>query len=479
MVFFVLYSLYLYQTKLLKTFKTFITTTLPYANGSAHIGHALEFIQADFLARFSRRTDETYFNIGLDEHGKKIYNAANDAGVDVKDFLNEKKEVWVDFCEKFNISYDNFYRTSDETHYTNVQRVWNTLLEQGDIYKKQYKGKYCVGCESFKLDKEIENNKCLDHPNLDIEEVEEENYFFNISKYKAQVYDYVNNSLFVIPSKKKNELLNLIENAEDISISRINDNVKWGIPVPNDEEQTIYVWFEALTNYLLALGEDKWDDVKTFQLCGPDNIRFQGLFFQAILASLNKNFTDKLLVHGTILDDKGQKMSKTVGNVIDPIDQLEKYRLEAVRYYILSLPTVRNCNWVEEDLINIYNSHLVNDYGNLIARTLHLIDAKNVEIIEPEDKWKTYVDVGLNKLPYTLPDISSYVFNLNELIKSGNKYINDKEPWKSETYVQELSNLYYLLARSVDYYEPIIPNVIPTIKDALEAKVKTIIFKKL
>lgn len=470
----------------------FITTTLPYANSTPHVGHCLEFVQADALARYFRVSNfEVTFNIGLDEHGLKIHQEALRQNIPTQQFVDSIAEKWYTFCKTFNISYDNFYRTTDPAHHKKVQKYWLDLLEAGDIYQKFYTAKYCVGCEEFKTETQIENSKCNLHPTLELQEISEQNWFLKLSKYKDQILKYAdsNDSFFKLtlkPASKKKELLNLIKDAEDISISRRRDLLPWGVQVPNDSTQTIYVWFEALLNYYFACGEENWNgDTYKIQLCGPDNLKFQALIWQGILLANKNKFSDAILVHGTILDSEGNKMSKSVGNVIDPIVQVEKYGLDAVRYYILkSLHTYQNSNWNEKDLVESFNNDLANNFGNLVSRVLHLIESKNV-IIKPFKADPEFFDT-MSKICdeideyWTDCEISQALQKTQELVAYGNKYINDQKPWSNpDVLVETLSNLYHLLFIVADYYEPVIPNSIENVLQALKDKKKVIAFNRL
>ena len=273
--------------------KFYLTTTLPYVNSNLHIGHALEFVIADIIVRYNREklgNDNVFFNIGSDEHGLKIYEKAKENKVNVKDFVDSNVKNIKEFCSLFNISYDNFYRTTDEKHIKNVYKIWDACLQKGDIYKKKYEGLYCVGCESFKLEKDLVDGKCPDH-NKEPIKISEENYFFKLSNYKEKLLDFIDaNPEWLKPKEKINELKNFIKDMEDISISRLREKIFWGIEVPNDPTQLVYVWFDALTNYIAAVGyydnpkmlEEFWPGVQIF---GPDNLRFQCAIFQGMLAS--------------------------------------------------------------------------------------------------------------------------------------------------------------------------------------------------
>lgn len=462
--------------------KIFITTTLPYANGKGHIGASFEFILADALNRYFKLNGySTFFNTGLDQNGSKIPQKAKELGLSIDEYLTQTTKDWVNFCTLLNIDYDNFYQTSSDAHAKNVVNIWNYFLKNGDIYEKEYTGKYCLGCESFKLDKDLVDGKCLDHPTTEIETISEKNYFFNLYKYKDSIYKWLESN--PISESDKNELINYIEDYKELSVSRKKTDNIIGIGVPNRPDQIIYIWTEALLNYLFAIGENNWNDVTIIQLCGKDNLRFQAQIFQCFLASLNKKHSDYILVHGTILDKEGKKMSKTLGNTIDPIDQLEKYGLDAVRYYSLcGLSTTYNSNWNEEDLINLFNSDIANDWGNLVSRVLHLVDTKlNNDILNPEDSFKSTVEAYINdsKSFWDKYKIREALQKTNELVKYANKYINDEKPWNSENYKQVLGNLYYLLKEVNKLYIPVFPDKCKETDIAIELKKKVILFNKI
>jgi methionyl-tRNA synthetase len=466
----------------------FITTTLPYPNSESgpHVGFLFESLIIDSINRFLKSKEyNTFFNTGIDEEGLKIYKKSLELGLTPIEYLDRVSPNYVSFLKSFNINYDNFYRTSNKNHSDSVQIIWNTLLEKGDIYKKKYKGLYCVGCESFKTDKDLENLICKDHPTIKIEEVQEENYFFKLSKYKDSLLEWISsNDNFIEPYSKKRELINLIIDIEDISISRNRINCPWGTIVPNDETQTVYIWFSALLNYIFAAGyltnNFNWSYI--IQTCGPDNLRFQGVIFQAILESLNIKKTDKLLVHGTILDKDGRKMSKTLGNTVDPIEQLEKWGLDAVKYYALcGLSTYSDSSWNEDDLVRLFNNDICNDWGNLVARTLHLVDIKNVNIEVVDDGFKEKINILVNDVENLWLEyrVKEALQKTNEIVKIGNKYINDEKPWSSENYNVILSNLYYLVKKVNDLYLPVFPTVNSICNDAIENRKKVILFNKL
>lgn len=469
--------------------KTFITTTLPYVNSNPHIGHAFEFILGDAIARHSRKKSDIHFNIGLDEHGLKVFTKSKELGISPETHIKNLTEVWLNFCEKFEISYDTFYKTSSPDHHLKVQTIWKRFLERGDIYKKSYSGKYCVGCESFKLDKELKDGKCTDHPTTEVKLVEEENYFFRLGKYRTSLLNWIESTPeFLQPGNKLEELKNLILNSDDISISRLRENCPWGVGVPDDDTQVIYVWFDALFSYVLSAGylTDNFEWNRVIQLCGPDNLRFQAVILQALLESEGIKKSDRLLVHGTILDKEGRKMSKSLGNVVDPLDQLDKYGLDAVKYYALAgLSTYSDSGWNEEDLKNIFNSDICNDWGNLISRTLHLIDTFSIQPVDPTEGFKSEVDSRATEIEdlWNSFRIREALQRTNLLVKTGNSYINETQPWgKTRTDAEKseaLNNLHYLLTIANGLYSPVFPAVNSLVDVALEERKKIIPFNKI
>ncbi len=468
--------------------KIFITSTLPYANSyRPHIGHLFEFILSDAITRYYKSIygeDNVYFNTGLDQNGTKILQKAKELNLPIQEFLSGVTDEWKLFCKLFHIKYDNFYETRSKEHGFKVTEIWNKLLAKGDIYEKQYTGQYCVGCESFKLAKDLVDGKCPDHPNLNTETNSEVNYFFNLGEYKNTILTWLDNNP-IIPENKVKELLVFVNDYDEIPISRKKTELSLGIGVPNREDQVIYVWFDALLNYIFAADEwTNWNECQSIQLCGPDNLRFQAQVFQGFLAGLEYKNTDKILVHGTILDSYGRKMSKTLGNVIDPITQLEIYGLNAVRYYTLAgLNTTDNSNWDEDILVTQFNSEVCNDWGNLVSRVLHLIDTK---IDKSNDKLgyvPTNFTLNTNKYETEIIqlwlslNVKEALIKTNELVRLGNKYINDEKPWANENHVEILNNLYHLIITVGNLYKPVFPNI--DIDKVLLDKKKVILFEKL
>ena len=478
--------------------KKFITTTLPYISGNPHVGFALEILQSDIISRYLKNKygeHNIFFSTGLDEYGLKIQNIAKEKNIDTQQYCDDMATIWFEFLKMFNIQVDKFYRTTSEEHKKGVIRVWNICKERGDIYKKEYEACYCVGCESFKTEKDLVDGKCPDHLNIDIKSVKEENYFFKLSKYKEHLLQWIEESKdFLTPKNKLEELKNQILEIEDISVSRLKTSVSWGIEVPDDSDHTIYIWINALANYIISAGwnvpdedfNEKWSN--SIQWCGSDNLKFQAVIWQGILASLNLPPTKKLLVHGTVLDEQGRKMSKSVGNVVDPIEQLDKYGLTAVRYYILAgLPTYYNCNWNEKEIVLLYNSHLANNFGNLVNRINHLLDKFNLseKLIDVSEEFRTDIDLRLSKIDIFFDkfEIKSAIDELN----NSNSYINQiltlEAPWqkekKEEDIIVTLSKIYWYLSKTIPYYRVILPERIYDIEDVIINKKKTVLFNKI
>jgi methionyl-tRNA synthetase len=464
--------------------KIFITTTLPYPNAeNPHVGFLFEALLADSINRFHKSVgNDTFFNTGLDEEGLKIYQKSRGLGLSPKEYLDVVAPNYINFMKMYHIEYDNFYRTSSDEHSEKVQNIWSKFIDNGDIYKKKYTGKYCIGCESFKLDKELINNLCQDHPNIELENAEEENYFFNLSKYKNKLLQWINTDP-LIPHTRYKELIYFINEYNEIPVSRLREKVPWGTIVPNDEEHTVYIWLSALMNYIISADNwIGWNNCEVIQTCGPDNLRFQGQIFQSFCIALGKEFSSKILVHGTILDKDGKKMSKTLGNVIDPVEQLDKWGLDAIRYYCLAgLNTTTDSYWDEEKLVLQFNSDICNDWGNLFSRVMHLVDTKlggNVNITKND--FTKLVSTKEDQIVSLWHDLKTKdaLQKTNELVKFANRYINDEKPWSSENYKEVLSNLYFLLEVVVSLYSYVFPHR-ADIYEALDSKKKVILFTKI
>ena len=322
----------------------YLTTTLPYANGRPHLGHLFELVLADIFARSKRQLGhEVWLNTGLDEHGEKIAKAAQG---NLEQYRQEIRTIWKYALEDWQISHNSFYKTHTDLHHSWVKVIWNQFIQDKVLEKRPYKALYCVGCESFKTSTELLSGVCQDHPNLIPQEIEEDNYFFKVDQFKQAVLDHARHELKVHPKEKRQELINIIESTEDFSVSRLRKEGSNLIP-STDQEQDIYVWFDALLNYTHAIGfRDNprlffkyWTAGEVVQICGPDNLRFQGSTWQFLLRAQDIPLTNRLIVHGTIVDSEGRKFSKTLGNTVDPADEIEKYGRANVLYYKYYLRT--------------------------------------------------------------------------------------------------------------------------------------------
>ena len=362
--------------------KFFITTAIDYVNAAPHLGHALEKVQADIIARYQRLLGkDVFFLTGTDEHGAKVLKAAAAQGKNIEAFVDEVAEIFKNFAQKLNISNDDFIRTTDKKrHWPGAEALWKKLEEKGEIYKANYKGLYCVGCEAFITKKDLIDGKCAIH-NQKPEEINEENYFFKLSLYQNEIKKAIESgAIKIIPESRKNEILNLInQGLEDVSFSRPAKDVPWGIPVAGDSSQTMYVWADALTNYISALGYGTKNDSKfkkywpaDVHVIGKDILRFHALIWPAMLLSAGIELPKSLLVHGHITFG-GKKMSKTLGNVIDPFYLIERYGTDALRYYLArEIPVTDDGDLTEEKFKEAYNANLANGLGNCVSRILKM-----------------------------------------------------------------------------------------------------------
>ena len=370
----------------------YITTTLPYVNDEPHIGHAVEFVQADTLARYWRLLGhEVFFNTGTDEHGQKIAQKADAEGKDRQEYVDHFAARFNTLKEALNLSYDAFIRTSSDEHKRAAQEIWRRCDARGDIYKKSYTGLYCVGCELFYKENELDENKCcLIHKNP-VEEVEEENYFFRLSHYADKLIEHYNQTGSIVPQWQKQWAIDFVKGGlEDLSISRQKSRMDWGVEVPGDDGHVMYVWFDALTNYISTLGwpeeggnfEKFWTNGETLQLAGKDQVRFQSIIWQAMLMSAEIKNTDTVFYHGFI-NSGGQKMSKSLGNVISPYEMVTRYGTDATRYILLRhVHPFDDSDLTWEKMDEYYTANLVNGLGNLVARVMKMAETHLEEPIE-------------------------------------------------------------------------------------------------
>lgn len=458
----------------------YITTTLPYLNSTPHIGHCFEFVLADVIAEFHRFKGKVIFNVGVDEHGQKVYQKAIDEGYQsTQDYCDNLSEKWVEFCDLLKINFDNFYRTSDPQHAKDVLRYYNEIKEH--IFTKTYKGNYCVGCEAFVTDKDAINGQCPTHL-IPLIATEEENKFFALSKFSADILD------ILVDKTKSPELNNLLKDEFDLSITR--QNVQWGIKTGDGD--VFYVWFEALLNYIFAIGyyEDReifnryWEN--SIIICGKDNLKFQAYILQALLLANDVPQTSEVLVHGTILDERGVKMSKTLGNVIDPVEQVQKFGLDPLRYYLtFGLNTYTDSKYSEEELTQKWNSEIVKGLGNLISRLLHLVDIKgvkpNIDDLDVLHKAGIYDWVDHIKNAFEAYNFHKVQQLLNHRIGVLNKRIADEKPYDKDCPNPEkiLNEIYWELKAIIPFYKIVLKDHAELLDDAFVENKKIIIFKEL
>lgn len=463
----------------------YLTTTLPYVNADPHVGFALELVQADIIARYRTLIGfDVYFNTGTDEHGLKIYRKAHEEGKDPQHYTDEYAAKFRSLKETLGLSGSiHFIRTTDEHHKMAAQELWRRCAQKGDIYKKKYKGLYCVGDEAFIKESDLQNGRCPNHPTMDPIEIEEENYFFRLSAYQERLVAYLESDV-IVPEWRRQEAVNFVKSGlEDFSISREKARMSWGVPVPGDEGQVMYVWFDALTNYISTLGwpEDQdgnfqkyWVEGETLQLAGKDQVRFQSIMWQAMLMSANLPQTQRVMYHGFITSG-GQKMSKSLGNVIDPISVVAEYGTDVLRFFLARhiLP-FEDSDFTMDRLKEAYNADLANGLGNVVARIMRLAES-NLEhpIVRPQP-------AGFHNL-YS-ESLEKYQFNqaidfVWEQIRKLDQKITDTEPFKlvktdvekGRALIEELATDLYYIARMIN---PVMPETSRRIKEGILANKK-------
>lgn len=422
--------------------KFYLTTAIDYVNGKPHIGHAYEKIMCDVIFRhFTQRVEDCHFLTGTDEHGVKIQKTAEKRGITPKELCDENSSSFQAAWKELGIEYDDFIRTTDERHVKAVQKIFQKLVDNGDVYKHAYEGLYCAGCESFLNERDLtEDGLCPNHLKKP-EKVTEENYFFRLTKYKDAIIKHIKeHPEFLQPAFKVNEVLKQLEDIQDISVSRNKNSVAWGIPVPNDDEQVIYVWIDALSNYITALGYDTENPSENFkkywpadvQIIGKDILKFHAIYWSAILMALGLELPKTICAHGWITIDE-TKMSKSLGNVIAPTDILKAFELatpDALRYYMVtSAPFGRDGNYSDEDFKEKVNADLANNIGNLLNRTLNMLVKYFDGEIKPE-----------------------FIKSDNEIAKAGDKAIEDLKKCFDGYQVCEAANVIVEFANTVNKY---------------------------
>jgi len=455
----------------------YITTSIAYANASPHIGYAMEICQADVLARYHRmKGDDVFLLSGTDENGSKIKKTALEKKIEPQKFVDEISAKFQLLLDTLDISNNDFIRTSDKVrHHPVAQNIWNKLVEAGDIYKNSYEGFYCIGCEAYLTEKDLIDGKCPNHQKTP-EKIKEKNYFFKLSKYSKTIQEKIESEeLEILPESRKNEILNVIKSGlRDISFSRPKKVLDWGVPVPNDDSQTMYVWCDALTNYISALGYGEKEFEKEpspeaselgsfskfwpadIHIIGKDILRFHTAIWPAMLLSADLPLPKKIFVHGFITSD-GKKMSKSLGNVVNPFEVIDKYGVDALRYYLLrEIPSGGDGDFSYERFEEIYQADLANGIGNLTARIITLgTKIENWKSPFEKEGWEDLLKVKIENswLNYKK---SLNNFKLNEALEIVRKlmsvcdeYIEEKKPWQLKGKEKEKEKVIYNLLESL------------------------------
>lgn len=466
--------------------RLYATTSIAYANSDPHIGYALELIQADAWVRFFRQqlgNNQVYFLTGTDEHGVKIARAAEAVGKNPQEFVDEKSKAFRELKEKLNLSYDDFIRTTDKKrHWPGAQKMWNELVAKGDIYKKKYKGLYCVGHEAFVTEKDLVNGVCQDHQKAP-EIIEEENWFFKLSKYSSEIELRIkNNELRIIPESRKNEILFLLkEGLEDVSFSRPKKDLSWGVPVPGDDSQVMYVWCDALTNYISAIGYGQPENYRLpitdyrftdlwpadVHFIGKDILRFHAAIWPGMLLATGLELPKTIFVHGFITSG-GQKMSKSIGNVVSPGELIEKYGADAVKYYLLrEISSYGDGDFSYEKFEERYNGELANGLGNLTARILTLAVKANFEIRKGDFAEPLLHDsvILISRIKTEVAkSMEDFKFNealghIWELIGATDGIVTAEKPWEDlDSKKDTMVRLVYILKRTAEMLAPFLPD---------------------
>ena len=418
-----------------KSEKFYVTTSIAYVNAGPHVGHAMEFLQADLLARYNRLLGkEVFFLTGTDEHGLKIAQVAEQRGVWPLELANENSAIFRDLDEQMGVSNDDLVRTTEDRHKEYVLQMWQKLVDAGDIYKSKYEGLYCVGCEKYVLEKELVEGNCPNHLKPPVKVIEE-NYFFRLSKYGDEIKAKImSGEVKIVPESRKNEIINFIdEGLNDVSFSRPKESVKWGIPVPGDESQLMYVWCDALTNYVSVIDREKFWPADV-QVIGKDILRFHAVYWIGMLLSAGMALPKVIMVHGHIMSE-GAKMSKSLGNVKDPFEFINNYGRDALRYFLLKeIPTLGDGDFGQARFDIVYKDELANTFGNLVSRVLAM-NKKYFEGAVPERgdddgfggevarRWVNYHQLmGEFDFKKVLEEVLALGF-------AANKYVEDTKPW--------------------------------------------------
>lgn len=475
--------------------KFYITTSIAYTNAKPHIGYAMEITQADCLSRYHRMIGDTvYYLTGTDEHGMKMAQTAREAGVSPQTLAETNAHHFLELTKLLTCTNDQFIRTSSQTHKLGAQKLWKAIAASGDFYTDTYEGLYCVGCEAYITESDLVNGNCPNHQKPP-EFLKEENYFFRYSKYLPHIKKLIESGeLLVRPESRKTEMLNLIETGiaekKDVSFSRPSKILSWGIPVPDDESQTMYVWCDALSNYITAL--DYEHNGELFQkfwpadvhLIGKDILRFHAGFWIAMLLSAKLPVPKAVYVHGFITSE-GQKMSKSIGNVVDPFEVVEAYGVDALRYYLLrEIPTLDDGDFSRSRFEALYEGELANNLGNLVSRVFTMAEKyanRKVPSVSKEEAvvsevLKTWQLYQAHVEEFNLKAAAEAVF---ALLSFTNQYIDTKKPWElAKKEPQSVLHILYHLLEIIRHVSfmlmPFMPTTAAKVQDALSVEEDTL-----
>ncbi len=472
----------------------YITTAIAYTSRKPHIGNSYEIVLSDALARFKRMQGyDVFFQTGTDEHGQKIEEYAAAAGVSPKEYVDKVAGEIKDICDCLNTTYDKFIRTTDKEHEESVQKIFKKLIDKGDVYKSEYEGWYCVPCESFFTDSQLVDGKCPDC-GREVRKEKEEAYFFKMSKYQKQLEEYIeSNPNFIYPESRKKEMINnfIKPGLQDLCISR--STFKWGIPFPGDEKHVIYVWVDALLNYITGLGYDPENESEMYKkywpadvhIIGKDILRFHTIYWPIMLMALGEPLPKQVFGHPWLLSGN-DKMSKSRGNVIYADDLCDRFGVDAVRYYLLSeMPHAQDGTITYETIIERFNSDLANTLGNLVNRTIAMNNKYFGGVIQPsdikEDIDDELITMALDTLPqvtklldtYKVSDALSKIF---DLAKRCNKYIDETMPWalaKDEEKKARLGTVLYNLLEGIRFVAVLLKPFMPETSDKILEQIGT------
>lgn len=475
----------------------YVTTAIPYANSAPHIGFAMEAIQADCLARYYRMIgSDVYFLTGTDEHGLKIAETAEKLGKTPEKHVNEMVELNKNLKIQLNLSYDDFLRTTSKRHKSGAQKLWRQLAKSGDIYKGTYEGYYCSGCEAYVTERDIEDGKCPIHKKP-VRKFSEENYFFKLSQYSQKIKELIeSDKLRIVPESRKKEFLNVVnEGLRDVSFSRPKSALKWGIEVPDDPSQIMYVWCDALSNYITALDYENNGELfekywpADVHVIGKDILRFHAGIWIGMLLSAGIETPKNIYVHGFITSG-GHKMSKSLNNIISPVEIVEKYGTDPLRYYLLAeIPTTDDGDFTQKRFEELYNGELANNLGNLVNRVISMTNryfdgfVPKASVLDESIRKKHIYLWEIYHLAMSDFDLKKAIEEIMTRVDDANRYIEEKKPWVlAKEDEKELANVLYALLEMIRHIGyglyPFMPETSKKILSALDLEPLTENFRK-